>query len=143
MNTRYPLARARVAARVRGVTFGRAISLACVAAAMVLVGCGTARRPPPWIGNERSQDVTIFVDNLDFNDARIYISTGGGRTRLGSVSGKTRQRFRREWRLPTIVFEVDLLGGGSYRTAEVAVSAGEVFDLLIQAGNVRLIPRGR
>jgi hypothetical protein len=107
------------------------------------VGCAGQRRAPPGIGAEPSRDITIYVDNLDFSDARIYISTGGGRTRLGSVSGKTRQSFTREWRLPTLGFEVDLLGGGTYRTMEVAVTAGEVFDLLIQAGNVRLIPRGR
>lgn len=115
----------------------------CVLATLLAAGCVGQRRAPTGIGAERSREVTVFVDNLDFNDARIYISTGGGRTRLGSVSGKTRQRFTREWRLPTIGFEIDLLGGGNYRTQELAVSAGEVFDLLIQAGYVRLIPRGR
>lgn len=122
----------------------RSIRAVCVLGALVVVGCvGGQRSAPPGIGGERSREVTIFVDNLDFSDARIYISTGGGRSRLGSVSGKTRQRFQREWRLPTIGFEIDLLGGGSYRTQELAVTAGEVFDLLIQAGYVRLIPRGR
>lgn len=115
----------------------------CVLATLIAAGCTGQRRAPAGIGAEPSRDVTIFVDNLDFNDARIYISTGGGRTRLGNVSGKTRERFTREWRLPTIGFEVDLLGGGMYRTQELAVSAGEMFDLLIQAGYVRLIPRGR
>ena len=114
----------------------------CVLATLLAAGCA-GQRPPPGIGAEPSQDITIFVDNLDFNDARIYISTGGGRTRLGNVSGKTRERFTREWRLPTIGFEVDMLGGGNYRTQELAVTAGEAFDLLIQAGFVRLIPRGR
>ncbi len=121
----------------------RTLHAVCVLAALLVVGCAGQRRAPPGIGAEPSRDITIHVDNLDFSDARIYISTGGGRTRLGSVSGKTRQRFTREWRLPTLGFEVDLLGGGTYRTMEVAVTAGEVFDLLIQAGNVRLIPRGR
>ncbi|MCY4647860.1 MAG: hypothetical protein OXE73_13410 [Gammaproteobacteria bacterium] len=115
----------------------------CVLATLLAAGCTGQRRAPIGIGAEPSRDITIFVDNLDFNDARIYISTGGGRTRLGSVSGKTRERFTREWRLPTIGFEVDLLGGGVYRTQELAVTAGEAFDLLIQAGYVRLIPRGR
>ncbi len=114
----------------------------CVLATLLAAGCA-GQRPPPGVGGEPSRDITIFVDNLDFNDARIYISTGGGRTRLGNVSGKTRERFTREWRLPTIGFEVDLLGGGVYRTQEMAVTAGEAFDLLIQAGFVRLIPRGR
>ncbi len=115
----------------------------CVLATLLVAGCTGQRRAPTGIGAEPNRDVTIYVDNLDFNDARIYISTGGGRTRLGNVSGKTRERFTREWRLPTIGFEVDLLGGGVYRTQELAVAAGEVFDLLIQAGFVRLIPRGR
>ncbi len=115
----------------------------CVLATLLAAGCAGQRRPPPGIGAEPSRDITIFVDNLDFNDARIYISTGGGRTRLGNVSGKTRERFTREWRLPTIGFEVDMLGGRNYRTQELAVTAGEAFDLLIQAGFVRLIPRGR
>ncbi len=121
----------------------RSLYAFCTLAALAAAGCAGQRRAPPGIGSEPSRNVTVFVDNLDFSDARIYISTGGGRTRLGSVSGKTRQRFTREWRLPTIGFEVDLLGGGNYRTQELAVAAGEVFDLLIQAGNVRLIPRGR
>lgn len=121
----------------------RPILAFCVLATLLAAGCVGQRRAPTGIGAEPSREVTVFVDNLDFNDARIYISTGGGRTRLGSVSGKTRQRFTREWRLPTIGFEIDLLGGGNYRTQELAVSAGEVFDLLIQAGYVRLIPRGR
>ncbi len=115
----------------------------CVLATLLAAGCAGQRRPPRGIGSEPSRDITIFVDNLDFNDARIYISTGGGRTRLGNVSGKTRERFTREWRLPTIGFEVDMLGGRNYRTQELAVTAGEAFDLLIQAGFVRLIPRGR
>ena len=121
----------------------RPLQAVCVLAVLLVAGCVGLRSAPPGIGAERSRDVTIYVDNLDFSDARIYISTGGGRTRLGSVSGKTRQRFQREWRLPTIGFEIDMLGGRSYRTQELAVAAGEVFDLLIQAGNVRLIPRGR
>ncbi len=122
----------------------RSLYAACVLAALLVAGCVGQRSAPPGIGGERSREITIFVDNLDFSDARIYMSTGGGRTRLGSVSGKTRQRFQREWRFPTLGFEVDLLGSGRvYRTAELAVTAGEVFDLLIQAGNVRLIPRGR
>ena len=115
----------------------------CILAALLASGCAGQRGAPTGFGSEPSRDVTIFVDNLDFSDARIYISTAGSRTRLGSVSGKTRQRFTREWRLPTIGFEVDLLGGGNYRTQELAVTAGEQFDLLIQAGFVRLIPRGR
>ncbi len=121
----------------------RTLHAVCVLAAVLVVGCVGQRRAPVGIGAEPSRDVTIHVDNLDFSDARIYISTGGGRTRLGNVSGKTQQRFTREWRLPTIGFEVDLLGGGAYRTQELAVAAGDVFDLLIQAGYVRLIPRGR
>ena len=121
----------------------RPLYAVCILAAVLAAGCAGQRRAPIGIGSEPSRDITIFVDNLDFSDARIYISTGGGRSRLGSVSGKTRQRFTREWRLPTIGFEVDLLGGGNYRTQELAVNAGEAFDLLIQAGYVRLIPRGR
>ena len=122
----------------------RSLSAICVLAGLLATACTGQRSAPPGFGAEPSRDVTIYVDNLDFSDARIYISAGGGRTRLGNVSGKTRQRFVREWRQPTIGFEVDLLGGtGVYRTQEVAVTAGEVFDLLIQAGNVRLIPRGR
>ena len=122
----------------------RTLHAVVVLAALLVVGCAGQRRAPVGIGAEASRDITIHVDNLDFSDARVYISTGGGRTRLGNVSGKTRQRFTREWRLPTIGFEVDLLGGGRiYRTQELAVTAGDVFDLLIQAGYVRLIPRGR
>lgn len=121
----------------------RPLYAACVVVALLATACAGQRRAPSGFGPEPSRDVTIHVDNLDFSDARIYISTGGGRTRLGNVSGKTRQRFTREWRLPTIGFEVDMLGGATYRTQELAVTAGEVFDLLIQAGYVRLIPRGR
>ena len=113
-------------------------------AGLFLAGCSGQRSAPPGMGVERSSEITVFVDNLEFNDARIYMSVGGSRgQRLGSVDGKTQQRFTREWRLPSIAFEIDLLGGRTFRTFEVAVSPGEVLDLRIQAGNVRLIPRGR
>ena len=121
----------------------RILRCAGILSVFFLAACAGTRSAPPGMGDRPSEEVTVYVDNLDFNDATIYISVSGSRTRLGNVDGKTQQRFERNWRLPTIAFEIDLLGGRTYRTIEVPVAPGEVLDLLIQSGNVRLIPRGR
>jgi hypothetical protein len=111
---------------------------ALLAAAVLLVAACAGRRdvPSPFDENGRgSEPVLLTVDNQDFRDATIFIDWNGVRHRLGSVTGKTKQTFRMEWRDMTMRIEVDFLGGGEMKLSdEISVWPGEHIEFFIMAG---------
>lgn len=95
---------------------------------VVLSACGASRAAPsPFEGVHEgapSEDpIHIDVQNLNFNDVTLWaVREAGQRIRLGRVTGKTDETFRIPWNLAMpIGFEIDVVGGRSCRTGQVAV----------------------
>lgn len=94
-----------------------------------LTACGASRRdaPSPFDGSGRrgssaEDPIRVEVQNINFNDITVWAVRQGQRIRLGRVTGKTDETFRVEWNLAIpIYFVVDVTGGRSCRTAQVAV----------------------
>jgi hypothetical protein len=112
---------------------------ASFAAAALLAGCATSQgsdrvTDPFGGGGAASEDVLLTVENNDFRDASIYALWNGMRRRVGSVTGKTSETFRMEWRSEEIQLEIDFLGGGSgddYVSERVPVMQGDHLNFVI------------
>jgi len=110
-----------------------------VLAAALAAGCATSQTPDPATdpfdgGGAGREDVLLTVENNDFRDASIYALWNGVRRRVGSVTGKTSETFRMEWRSEEIQLEIDFLGGGSgddYVSERVPVTQGDHLNFVI------------
>jgi len=73
------------------------------------------------------------VENLNFNDARLYAVTGGSRRRVGQVSALSSQTLKIPWSIMSdrLRIEVDLVTGPSCVTPEVMADPGERIYLQI------------
>lgn len=78
-----------------------------------------------------TDEVLLTVENNDFRDATIYVLWNGARRRAGTVTGKTSETFRMEWRSEWVQLEVDFLGGGGYTTERVDVVQGDHLNFVI------------
>jgi hypothetical protein len=102
----------------------------------LLTGCASTPETPgngdPFgdVGGV-SEDVLLTVENNDFRDASIYAIWNGMRRRVGSVTGKTSQTFRMEWRSEEIQLAIDFLGGGDYVSERVPVTQGDHLNFVI------------
>lgn len=84
--------------------------------------------------NPSAGEVVIEVQNQNFLDATIYAIAPGVRRRLGTVTGKSDQRFRLDWDYSRpLQINIDLLAGGACRTRELLVNPGEVVLLVVEA----------
>jgi hypothetical protein len=116
-------------------TIGRFASILAVFA--LLTGCAstpdTEERVNPFGDGDgaASEDVLLTVENNDFRDASIYANWSGVRRRVGSVTGKTSETFRMEWRAEEIQLEIDFLGGGDYVSERVPVTQGDHLNFVI------------
>ncbi len=103
--------------------------------ALVLVGCAGAggSTPGPWAGSvsRASDEVEIVVQNLNFSQATVYAFRGGDVRRLGIVAGKSEATFRTPWHMSDIRLRVKLLAGSGFLTERIAVSPGEILELII------------
>lgn len=75
-------------------------------------------------------DITIEVENRNFNDARVYLLLFGERTRLGQVPAQTTQTFSFAAGPDEVRIEISFIGGGGFVTEPMAVSPGD--ELLLQ-----------
>lgn len=109
------------------------------AAALAAAGCGVANIPNPFDrGAAQRQSLRILVDNLNFNDATLHLVTGGSRSRLGVVTGKSTATFSVDWTVPRSVWiDVDLVGEDGFRTNAVDGRPGESLQLLIESDSRR------
>ena len=84
-------------------------------------------------------DVTIEVENQNFNDARIYLVLYGQRTRLGEVSGNSTRTFSFALPPDDVRIEVDFIGGsGGFITEPMPVTRGDELVLQIRSDAHRL-----
>jgi len=125
----------------RGVEMGQVSGrlIAGLFAAALSTGCGSSQsadpaRDPFGGRGAAGEDVLLTVENNDFRDASIYALWNGMRRRVGSVTGKTTETFRMEWRSEEIQLEIDFLGGGDgddYVSERVPVTQGDHLNFVI------------
>ncbi len=99
-------------------------------------GCTAYKRAPDLPGG-LDQEISVHVQNLEFNDATVYIFRHSSRYRLGIVPGKGEKTFKTEWTLPDIQLEVSFLAGGGFVTDRIHVGPGDELELIIQSGSQR------
>jgi len=120
---------------------GRQPAWAFVAMALGLAGsaCGPAgqlvQREDPFIRTAVAEtEVRLHVQNLNFNDARLFAIGLGKRTRLGIVGGKQDAVFSIPWdHSEPIQIEIDILAGPKCTTGVLSVDPGDTLELQIQS----------
>lgn len=104
-------------------------SIALLVGLVLVAGCATSRNlsPSPFSeggasGSTAEDPIRVEIQNLNFNDITVWAVRQGQRIRLGRVTGKTDETFRVDWNpaIP-IYFVIDVTGGRSCRTPQVAV----------------------
>lgn len=78
-----------------------------------------------------TEAVTVEVENQNFYDATIYAIGDGSRSRLGTVVGNTRQKFRLPWVPRDVRFEIRLQAGGTFTTHSLPVNPGDQLHLTV------------
>lgn len=108
-------------------------------ATMLLAACASGQvedednpfRPGQF--EPRGGEIEILVNNLNFADATLLALHEGGRTRLGTVGGKSSARYRIGWPSPRdLRIQIDLLAGDNYTTLPLSAAPGDRIGLTIE-----------
>jgi hypothetical protein len=104
----------------------------------LLAGCATAGKAvdadPFKEAPKGRQEIRIAVENLNFNDARLFALSLGKRQRLGIVAGKRSAVFTIPWPGPEpLRIEIDLLAGPKCTTRMIETDPGDTLDLIIES----------
>jgi hypothetical protein len=87
----------------------------------------------PGAFEPRGGEIEIFVNNLNFADATLLALHEGGRTRLGTVGGKSSGRFRIQWQSPRdLRIQIDLLAGDNFTTLPISAAPGDQIGLTVE-----------
>jgi len=107
--------------------------LGSLALAALVAGCASVQepRPDPFSASPTSDEVWLTVENNDFRDATIHAVWNGVRRRVGTVTGKTSETFRMDWRSEDVQLAIDFLGGGGYLSERVPVTQGDHLNFVI------------
>jgi hypothetical protein len=107
----------------------------CGALSLVAAACA-AHRPETEAPAERgpSLEITLEVENRNFNDARVYLLLFGERTRLGQVPAQTTRTFAFAAGPDEVRIEIAFIGGGGFVTEPMSVSPGDELVLQITQG---------
>lgn len=102
-------------------------------------GCSIAGIPNPFDrGGRGSGSLRIEITNLNFNDATLHVVSGGTRTRLGTVTGKSTAVHTLAWDTPRdLRMEVNLVGEGPFSTNRVDARPGQTLQLHIESDSRR------
>lgn len=111
---------------LQGITLGLLL--------VILSGCGLRGGGDDgdlFRSRDRSGPVVLEVQNDNFNDARVYTLWNGERRRIGTVIGKTENRFEFAHRQGDLRIQVDFLAAGGFTTEPIMAWPGEVIHLVI------------
>jgi len=103
--------------------------LAVLALVALLGGCfrGYGQPDNPFNPSEgAAEEVSVRVENQNFNDVTLYALRGGEPIRLGDIIGKSSGRFTMAWNfsLP-LEFRAELVGGGACNIRALNVDPGD------------------
>ena len=109
----------------------RGARLAAVVAVLALAACGGRNEtrspftdPPPAPGQNSTEDpIRVEIQNLSFNDVTVWaVRSGGQRTRIARVTGKTDRTITIGWNVAVPVsFFIEQTAGRSCSTGQVGV----------------------
>ena len=111
---------------------------ALATALLAVVSCGSPGsgvRPedPFTIAPVEETEVRLHVQNLRFNDARLFAVTPGRRRLLGTVTGKRNAAFAIPFELDQpLHIEIDVLAGPWCTTPTISVDPGDTLELQIR-----------
>lgn len=108
---------------------------------LLITACGSKRQD----GLQDAAPIVVHVDNQHFSDATVYLfwGGGGGRHRLGAVTGKNQSAFTTRWLGPSATLEFSLLAGRTYRADPISVNPGDELILEVPVAAERFIVRRR
>ena len=112
---------------------GKGVAAALLGGALLVVGaCTSAGRPlnaAPGIAPGSGAKITVTVENLEFLDVTVYSVAGGGRIRLGRVTGCSTGRFtipRMQEVAPSLELVADPVGStANLRSGPIAAFPGQ------------------
>jgi hypothetical protein len=116
-----------------------------VLAGAAVVACGAKHDDARDVAPGGEPQITLRVENHNFNDATVDAFGAAGRQRLGRVAGNGRESFTIRWTSPDIGLRITFLSGGELQTRSMPVAAGDVLELIIEQaiGNQPLLRRIR
>lgn len=123
------------------MTTRRTLTLIATLAAVAGFGACAGQKAYSKAGPRSRPDVTIEVENRNFNDARVYLVHLGARTRLGQVSGNGTATFSFALPPDDVRIEVSFIGGGGFVTDSIPVNPGDELVLQIMPDSHRVLPR--
>ena len=109
-----------------------AMAIVVVSSACTAAGTGVAQNPYAYTSTDRPTQVRLLVQNLNFNDARLFALALNGRTPIGQVSGKQDKEFELNWPLSSPMrIEINMVAGPKCTTQEMQVDPGDILELQI------------
>jgi len=103
-----------------------------VVVALFTAGCGGTAAPPPTLGGDASQALTITIRNEQIDAARITLFLNSTRQRLGDVRGNSTETFQVPMRVSASVrMEFDLTLGANCVTRDIELGPGDVVQTVI------------
>jgi hypothetical protein len=107
------------------------VQLAALVAIVAVSACGSRTEgrspftdPPPAPGQNSTEDpISVEIQNLSFNDVTVWaVRSGGQRTRIARVTGKTDRTVTVGWNVAVPVsFFIEQTAGRSCSTGQVGV----------------------
>lgn len=119
--------------RSRPIPAARALAGALLLAVAACAGSGSEELRPLGEAGPGGPQISLIVDNQNFNDVTIYGLGEGMRRRIGIVPGKTEKRFQFPWRSNHIRLQASILAGPDFTTEELLVEPGETFELIVRS----------
>jgi hypothetical protein len=110
----------------------RSATLALVLAASACASSGGSAGAPEPFGGSEPTTVRIIIQNLNFQDARLYTYRADTRRMLGTVTGNSNREFVIDWDFPARMYlEIDMLAGPRCFTEALTVDPGDILELQI------------
>ena len=97
-------------------------------------GCGRFLSSGDELDPVGPGEITLEVQNDNYNDATLHARSGTYQLRLGRVTGNGSETFTFRWEPVDLQVQIVLLALGSYFTDRMDVQVGDVIDLVIQPG---------
>jgi len=100
--------------------------------ACLMAGTEVAKGTHAFTSPDRPQQVRLLVQNMNFNDARLFALATNGRMPIGQVNGKQDRAFELDWPLSSSMrIEIDMVAGPKCTTSEMQVDPGDILELQI------------
>ena len=100
--------------------------------ACLMAGTEVSRGTHTFISPDGPQKVRLLVQNMNFNDARLFALASNGRMPIGQVNGKQDGEFELGWPLSSYMrIEIDMVAGPKCITSEMQVDPGDILELQI------------